>query len=178
MEKLPTHVTKFSVTLHSQNCFGCSCCWLLVLNQPALIYPALHSPTERLQVTQQGNLLYGLDNYLHKLEEISRKRNPAQGSVQEAYFRKSAHGHLVAKTGEEVKGQRNKKRQMKVENRKMTNKAGVWCFLTSCVWIVEVGVQAFVQEPCQLLNTPLLHILHKLLQICLMEADKRKGRRG
>lgn len=118
MEKLPTHVTKFSVTLHSRNCFGCSCCLLLALNQPALIYPPLHSPTERLQVTQQGNLLYGLDNYLHKLEEISRKRNPAQGSVQEAYFRKSVHGHLVAKTGEEVKGLHNKKKdkwRLKIE---------------------------------------------------------------
>lgn len=40
---------------------------------------------------------------------------------------------------------------------------------------MEVGVQAFFQEPWDLFSVPLLHVLHKLLQVCLMEGDKGRG---
>lgn len=49
---------------------------------------ALHGPAERPQVTQQGNLLYGRTIILHKLEEISGKRNPAQGRRAGGLFEK------------------------------------------------------------------------------------------
>lgn len=45
-------------------------------------------------------------------------------------------------------------------------------FLTSCVGIVKIGVQAFFQKPGDLFDAPLLHILHELLQVGLMEGDK------
>lgn len=60
-----------AVTLHLDNRFGChdchppvllSGCFLLVLNQPILMLASLHSSSARLQVTQQGNLLYGWTN--------------------------------------------------------------------------------------------------------------------
>lgn len=42
---------------------------------------------------------------------------------------------------------------------------------------MEVGVQTFFQEPRDLFDVPLLHILHKLLQVRLMEGDKGTGER-
>ena len=53
--------------------------------------------------------------------------------------------------------------------------------LTSCVRIVEVGVQALLQELGELLCAPLLNILHKLLQVGLSEGregGRETGREG
>lgn len=67
----PLWFLKFSVTLHQNICFDhCNCqppvylsgCFLLVLNQRILMFPSLHSFSVKLQVTLQGNLLYGWTN--------------------------------------------------------------------------------------------------------------------
>lgn len=66
--------------------FGLELLWLQSLL--AVESAALHGPAERLQVNQQGNLLYGWTIILHKLGEISEKRNPAQGRRAGSLFEK------------------------------------------------------------------------------------------
>lgn len=53
---------------------------------------------------------------MHKLEEISTKRNPVLASMQKAYFRKSVHGHFVVKTERERQHKRKDKSRLKKDN--------------------------------------------------------------
>ncbi len=107
-----------------------------------------------------------LDKHLHKCGEISEESNPALPSIQRAYFRKSTRSFYERGTAQR-KAEQGTYRIILLTD-----------FLTSCVWIMEVGVQAFFQKPWNLFSVPLLHILHKLLQVCLMEKDKGVGRGG
>lgn len=39
--------------------------------------------------------------------------------------------------------------------------------LTSCLWVLEIRIEPFLQELGDLFDVPLLHIFHELLQVCL-----------
>lgn len=120
---------------------------------------SLHSSTPQTTGHPTGKSPPRLDNYLHKLEEISRTRNPGLASTQMAHFSKSK---IILRWN---RGEWQPERSPAHSH-------------TSCVWIVEVWVQAFIQEPWNLFDVPLLHMLHKLLQICLMEGDGGEGDGG
>lgn len=150
---LSEYSPKLLVNFNLDNWFSCCDCFLV---------SQLHCQTTGHPT---GKSPLWPDGYLHKLEKISGKHNPVLASMQMAYFRKSVNGHFVVKAGRE-------------KEEKTYTYLGYRNFHTSCVWIMEVGVQAFIQKPWNLFCVSLLDILHKLFQISLMEIDKGKGRVG
>ncbi len=145
--------------------------------------PSLRSSSVRLHVTQQGNLLYGRTNICINEKRLANRVIQLCPACRRLI---TENPYMVILWWRQTERERKHKRKDKSRLRKdkeLTKMGGDGIFistdfLTSCVWIMEVGVQAFFQEPWDLFSAPLLHILHKLLQVCLMEGDKGTGRGG
>lgn len=125
MKESPTQVTKS----FSDSAFGSllSLSWSLPVGvKPTYCHVPLASQLH-CETTGRptGKSPLWLDNYLHKLEEISTKRNPALASMQKAYFRKSVHGHFVVKT-ERERDTAQEKRQIQVEKRQLSRAGLGW----------------------------------------------------
>lgn len=126
--------------------------------------PAPDSSSVRLQVIQQGNLLYGWTNICINMRRLALRVI----HLYPARRRLIAENPFIVILWWEQIDKGNAKAQVAVMRLH---------FLTSCVWIMEVWVQAFFQEPWHLFSAPLLNIFHKLLQVRLMEGEMRKQRK-